>query len=135
MKYFFSVLFSLIFSFSVFAQSSALDYGQAEVSGTSIYQPSDAPVVFLDQAPNQSNGIFSDSTCSICGGAQVLAANFNATIAGPTVGITEIKMWGAYYPEDIPNTVDDFTIIIHSDAAGVPGAVVDARYNLEAATP
>ncbi|MCW9097948.1 MAG: hypothetical protein OQJ93_11210, partial [Ignavibacteriaceae bacterium] len=132
MKHLFSVFFFLVFSFSVFSQSSLRDFGSAEVAGTSIYQPSDAPVVFLDQLPNQSNGIFSDSTCTNCGGAQVVAANFNATIAGPTVGITEIKMWGGYFPEDIPNTTDDFTIIIHSDASGVPGAVVDARYNLQA---
>jgi hypothetical protein len=132
MKHLFSVFFFLVFSFSVFSQSSLRDFGSAEVNGTSIYQPSDAPVVFLDQLPNQSNGIFSDSTCTNCGGAQVLADNFTATIAGPTVGITEIKMWGGYYPEDIPNTTDDFTIIIHSDAGGLPGAIVDARYNLQA---
>ena len=109
---FFSVLFIFFFSFTVFAQTSLIEFGTAEVSGNSTYEPSDAPVVFLDQAPNQSNGIFSDSTCTLCGGPQVLAANFNTSIAGPTVGITEIKMWGGYYPNNIPNTTDDFTIII-----------------------
>jgi hypothetical protein len=77
------------------------------------------------------NGLFADSTCAICGtGQQSIADNFNVTVAGPTVGITEIVMWGGYYPENIPNTTDDFTIIISQDAAGVPGAVVDARYDL-----
>ena len=116
-----------------FAQSTLSEFGSADVSGTSNYEPSDAPVVFLDQAPNQVNGLMADSTCSICGtGQQSVAENFNVTTAGPTVGITEIVIWGGYYPENIPNTTDDFTIIISQDAAGVPGAVVDARYNLQA---
>jgi hypothetical protein len=101
------------------------EYGTAETSGTSNYEPSDAPIVFLDQAPNQVNGIFSDCNCAGCAsGAQVLADNFTVVSAGPTYGITEIVMWGGYFPENIPNTTDDFTIIIYEDAAGAPGAVV-----------
>ncbi|NNG27092.1 MAG: hypothetical protein HKM87_06170, partial [Ignavibacteriaceae bacterium] len=80
----FSVLFFVLFSFSAFAQSSLIETGNADVTGTSINEPSDAPVVFLDQAPNQVNGIFSDSNCGLCGtGAQVVADNFVVATAGP----------------------------------------------------
>ncbi len=115
----------LAISFTGFAQQNMLsEYGSAEVSGTSTYEPSMAPVVFLDQAPNQLNGIFSDCLCVACAsGAQVLADNFVVTAASPTFGITEIVMWGGYYPENIPNTTDDFTITIFEDAAGAPGTV------------
>jgi len=41
----FSVLFIVLFSFSAFAQSSLIEFGDANVSGTSTYEPSLAPVV------------------------------------------------------------------------------------------
>jgi hypothetical protein len=125
MSKFVSILFLLLFSFTAIAQQNKLsEYGTAEVNGTANYDPSDAPVVYLDQLPNQSNGIFSDCTCAACGtGAQMLAENFVVAAAGPNYGITEIVMWGGYFPENIPNTTDDFTITIYEDAAGAPGAV------------
>jgi hypothetical protein len=42
--------------------------------------------------------------------------------------------WGGYFPENIPNVTDDFTVIVHSDAGGVPGAVVDSRSGLQASS-
>ena len=51
MSKFFPVLFLVLFSFTTFAQNKLSDSGTAEVKGTSTYEPSDAPVVFLDQAP------------------------------------------------------------------------------------
>jgi hypothetical protein len=131
MPKFFSVLFLVLFSITAFAQSSLLEYGPANVSGTSIYESPMSPINFLLQIPNQVNGYFADSTYN---GTlqQSIAENFNVPVAGPTYGITEIKFWGGYYPENIPNTTDDFAIIIHSDAAGSPGPVLYARYNLQA---
>ena len=121
-------------SMTSFAQSSLADYGPANVSGKSgIRIGMMAPITFLDQAANGVNGLFADSDCEGCGtGQQTVADNFVATSGGSTVGITEIVIWGGYYPEDIPNTTDDFTIIIHSDNAGSPGAVVDTRTGLQA---
>jgi len=58
MSKFFSVLFLFLFSFSAFAQSSLIDYGPAEISGTSIIEAPLAPIVFLDQVPNGVNGFF-----------------------------------------------------------------------------
>jgi hypothetical protein len=126
----FSVLFLVLFSFSAFAQSSLLDYTAANVSGKSFIESPMAPIVFLNQVPNGVNGFFADSTYN---GTlqQSIADNFNVTTAGPTYGITEIKIWGGYFPQNIPNTTDDFAILIHQDAAGSPGPVIYQRYDLQ----
>ncbi len=136
MKQFFILLFLFVFvSGFAFAQFSTLDDGPANVSGKAIVEAPMAPVVFLDQAPNQVNGLMADSSCAICGTLQQsVAEDFTVAVAGPTYGITEVVMWGGYYPENIPNTTDNFTILIHTDAAGSPGAVVDSRYNLQPTT-
>ena len=116
---------------TTFAQNKLSDSGTAEVSGTSTYEPSNAPIVFLDQLPNQVNGLFADSNCLICGsGQQSIADDFVTAIGGPDVGITEIIMWGGYFPENIPNTTDNFTIILHDDAGG-PNADLDVRTGLQ----
>ena len=50
MPKFFSVLFFVLFSFTAIAQQNMLsEFGSAEASGTSTYEPSMAPVVLLDQ--------------------------------------------------------------------------------------
>jgi hypothetical protein len=135
MKNFFSVLFLAVFSLSVFAQTSLMDFGPSLVSGTSIIQAPMAPVVFLNQAPNTVNGLFADASCALCPTTQqTVADNFSATIGNSTTGITELVIWGGYYPEDIPNTTDNFTILIHSDAAGSPGAVIWSQSGLQAAS-
>jgi hypothetical protein len=135
MPKFLSVLFLFLFSFSAFAQTSLADFGSAEVSGTSNIQAPMAPVVFLNQAPNGVNGLFADSDCQLCPTLQqTVAENIVVTTAGATVGITELVIWGGYYPEDIPNTTDNFTFIIHDDAAGSPGAVVATLTGVQATT-
>jgi hypothetical protein len=75
----------------------------------------------LDQAPNQSNGIFSDAGCDFCGGPQVLAENFN--VVGGAGEISQITIWGGYFPGNNPPPVDAFTIIIHDNQGGLPGPV------------
>jgi len=136
MPKFFSILFLFLFSFTAIAQQNMLsEFGNAEVSGTSNFEAPMAPVVFLDQAPNQVNGLFADANCLGCGTLQQsIADNFTVAIGGPTVGITEIVMWGGYFPENIPNTTDNFSIILHDDNAGEPGAVLDSRTGLQATT-
>ena len=77
--------------------------------------------VVLSQAPNQVNGLFSDSDCDLCpGGQQSLADNFVLT-ATTTVG--ELMVWGGYFPSDTPSA-DTFTVIFHQDSGGLPGAVI-----------
>ena len=91
-----------------------------------------APIFFLSQPPNQVNGIFADASCSLCGtGQQTVADNF-ASICNFYNRNFEIVIWGGYYPEDIPNATDDFTIITHTDAGGAPGSVIDTRSGLQA---
>jgi hypothetical protein len=79
------------------------------------------------------NGLFADSDCQLCPTLQqTIADNFNTSIGGANVAITELVIWGGYYPENIPNAVDNFTIIVHSDAGGQPGTVIDTRSGLQA---
>jgi hypothetical protein len=126
MPKFLSVLFLILFSSTAFAQLSLSDFGQANISGTSNIDATQlVPVVFLDQQPNGVNGLFADENCALCPTLQQsIADNINITTAGPAVAITEMVIWGGYYPENIPNTTDDFTFIIHDDNAGQPGNVL-----------
>ncbi len=134
MPKFFTVLCLVLFSFSVFAQQASLsDYGVANVTGKSIVESPMASVQFLLQAPNQVNGVFADASCALCGtGQQTVAENFAATISNATTGILELVMYGGYYPENIPNTTDNFTILVHADAAGSPGTVIWSQSGLQA---
>ena len=130
-----AIIVGLASSFNIFAQSSLIDFGSANVEGTHKIEAPMAPVAFLNQAPNTVNGLFADASCALCGtGQQTVADNFAATIANATTGITELVIWGGYYPEDIPNTTDDFTIILHADNAGQPGTVITTRSGLQAAS-
>jgi len=126
------VVFVITFSISSFAQSSLLDYGRAEVNGKSILQVSQwPPNLLLEQLPNGLDGLFADETCSYCPtGQQTVADNFfhDAYVNS----IDEIVIWGGYYPEDIPNITDDFTIILHADSGGQPGEVLASVSGLQA---
>lgn len=133
MPKFFTVLCFVLFSFSVFAQSTLSDYGTANVTGKSILESPMAPVQFLFQTPNQVNGVFADASCALCGtGQQTVAENFTATISNSTTGIIQFVIYGGYYPENIPNATDDFTIILHADAAGSPGTVLWQESGIQA---
>jgi hypothetical protein len=91
-------------------------------------------VLTLNQPPNQVNGFFADSACSNCAtGAQSIADNFivNAT---PAFRVDQIVMWGGYFPGNVANTTDVFSIFIHSDAGGLPGAVVFSVTGIQAST-
>ncbi|MCI0578513.1 MAG: carboxypeptidase regulatory-like domain-containing protein, partial [Chloroflexi bacterium] len=77
--------------------------------------------VILDQQPNQSNGIFSDVSCDLCGGPQVLAENFSLS-GSETIG--QIVFWTGYFPGDVPIDPDTITVIFHEDTGGLPGPAV-----------
>ncbi len=104
--------------------SSLLDLGASnvghdpDVAGTPRVNQGE---LLLDQQPNQTNGIFTDVSCDLCGGAQVLAENF-AFAEPKTIG--QIVLWSGYYPSDTPIDPDNITVIFHEDAGGLPGPVV-----------
>jgi subtilisin-like proprotein convertase family protein len=76
--------------------------------------------LIIDQQPNAVNGYFNDFSCSICGtGQQSIADNFSLAAAAD---VTQIVLWNGYYPSDVPNTTDHYTVIFHDDAGGLPGA-------------
>lgn len=81
-----------------------------------------AQTTILSQAPNQVNGYFTDPDCDQCGsGVQALAENFVVTSA---VEVTEVRIWGGYFPQNIPLVSDSFTVIFHYDSSGLPGGNV-----------
>ncbi|KAB2966144.1 MAG: hypothetical protein F9K18_06010 [Thermoanaerobaculia bacterium] len=83
---------------------------------------------FLNQAPNQVNGLFADSTCERCGtGQQSIAENF--TLAAPAT-IGQITFWGGYFNTDTPLATDVLRVLVHADASGLPGAVVYDESNV-----
>jgi len=79
--------------------------------------------VLINQPPNQTNGIFSDSDCGLCGsGQQSLADDF---ILAAAAEVSQIVLWGGYFPANqIPAPADAFTVIFHQEAAGLPGGVI-----------
>jgi hypothetical protein len=87
----------------------------------------------LNQPPNQVSGIFSDEGCDICGtGEQVLAESFTVITGGMGYDLQQIIIWGGYFPNNIPLAVDDFDVLVHSDAAGIPGAVICSETGMAA---
>ena len=94
-----------------------------------IYNPTKpTSEVLLDQAPNGANGIFIDAACENCGtGMQVVAENFALET---TTSLEQIVFWTGYFPSDIPIDPDLIRVIIHQDAAGLPGTVVYDESNV-----
>ncbi|HRQ36836.1 MAG TPA: S8 family serine peptidase [Chloroflexota bacterium] len=104
--------------------SELLDYGNsAPQYPTLIRVPAQGGDLLLDQQPSQANGIFSDVSCDLCGGAQVLADNF-AFSEEHTIG--GINIWSGYFPADVP-VPDNITVIFHEDSGGLPGATISTE--------
>jgi hypothetical protein len=81
---------------------------------------------YLLQSPNQSNGIFAEASCNLCGGPQVLADQFTVS---SNQDVCTLNVWGGYFPSNT-TPADSFTLIVHSDAAGLPGGVVYSESNV-----
>jgi len=82
------------------------------------------PDTMLLQSPNQSNGIFTDIGCDLCGtGVQIVADNFDVATGGLGFDLDEIWVWGGYYSSDTP-VLAPFDIYIAANAAGSPGAAI-----------
>jgi PKD repeat protein len=84
--------------------------------------------IILDQAPNQSNGIFSDASCDLCGGPQVLAENF---MVDQSVAVGQVIFWTGYYPGDVPIDPDHIKVIFHYDSGGLPGTAIYTEADVE----
>jgi hypothetical protein len=97
--------------------------GEVQYPETPFVLPEAGGGLLLDQQPNQSNGIFADASCDLCGGAQVLAENF---VLADTKTIGAINIWSGYYPTDSP-VPDNITVIFHQDAGGAPGPAVSTE--------
>ena len=106
--------------------SRVLDVGQSPVvGGGGATCPNGMPPL-LAQAANQVNGLFADANCAACASGQQSIADDFVLSSGATVG--QIVIWGGYFPTNaVPNPSDAFTIIFHSDAATLPGGVLDSQ--------
>jgi hypothetical protein len=72
-----------------------------------------------NQAPNQAYGYYSDAIWDAGGGSVSEADDFTLT---SDKDICNISWYGFYLPESSP--ADTFSVLIHADAGGIPGAVV-----------
>lgn len=90
-----------------------------------------AGTALLDQPRNDDWDYFSDASCdpAQAGCPNVVAENFLVPSEGAS--ITEIVVWGGWWPNGI-RTSDDWTVIFHADAAGLPGGAVYTQSNFTA---
>jgi len=85
----------------------------AAIVGTDCSCSAGADIV-LDQSPDQITAFFTDV-------AQPQAEGEGFVLTEETT-IDEIRFWGGYFAGNTPIDPDDFTVIFHLDAAGLPGA-------------
>ncbi len=92
----------------------------------------------LDQAPLGPGGIFSDEgldmgpTMNPPRTSQVVAENFVVGGAATAFRVDEIVIWGTFEPNDEPPPVDELHVIVHADAAGLPGTVLCTEHGAPA---
>ncbi len=95
-----------------------------DCNGNGVPDECEVGELVIRQLPDEANGVFSDADCDYQGGPIVLAEDF---ILSETRTIGSIVLWGGYFPDSQPGTGDDFTVIFHADAAGLPGTTVAAE--------
>lgn len=94
--------------------------------------PATPNAALILQPPNQNNALFADAGCDTCLLAdpptpgQSVADDFVLSAAG---AISTITVWGVYFPADAP-VPDNWTVIFHADAGGLPGAVLETQTNV-----
>ncbi|MEO1088932.1 MAG: hypothetical protein AAFY88_32295, partial [Acidobacteriota bacterium] len=70
--------------------------------------------LLLDQAPDLGFSFWSESTCENCtDDAQILAEDF--FVSQPTL-VTEVVIWGWYFPNNTPPPFENWTVRFHTDA-------------------
>jgi len=80
--------------------------------------------VILNQQPDQVGCQESDVAFLFLIGA---ADNFHLSNHAT---VTQLRIWGSYIPATVPHDADNFTVVFHSDAAGLPGAVLSTEINV-----
>lgn len=101
-------------------------------------QPPSNPFVALDQTPLPATGqgLYSDTACGGGGCAgdsvQVAAENF---VLAKAAALTDVTIWGGYFPNDDPVATDKFTVVLHADAGGSPGTALHAEALFPVRTP
>ncbi len=104
-------------------------FANSAISGNTKILPVPEQEILLHQPPNQVNGLFANSDCSLCGtGQQSIAENFTLPDGGV---IGQIVFWTGYFPGDIPMETDAISVIFHADSAGTPGAALYTEDNVE----
>jgi hypothetical protein len=81
-----------------------------------------ADTVILNQAPSHFSAYPSDVDVP-----QSVAENFSVS---STVNIIKIRIWGNYESAETAPATDNFTVIFHADAAGLPGAAISTQNNV-----
>jgi len=76
----------------------------------------------LNQPPDQVFGNNSDE--GIGPPPIVFAENFTVITGGLGFALNQVVIWGGYRFTNDATTPDDFGVVIHSDAAGLPGAAI-----------
>lgn len=86
--------------------------------------------LLLDQAPNRSFSLWSEATCLDCsdGAGQFLADDL--LLANDSL-VTEVVVWGWYFPLNTPPVSETWTVIIHQDGSNevgnVPGNILSTQ--------
>lgn len=89
--------------------------------------------VLLDQPPNLSFSLWSESTCDDCGAdAQVLAEDF--TFERDSL-VTEVVIWGWYFPTNTPPPLETWTIRFHQDGNNSTGNVPSGLISSQTVVP
>jgi len=96
--------------------------------------PALAQTALLSQPPNRVDAHLSDaklqsSLVSPVPTGACAAENF--VLSAKTI-IAEIRIWGIYFPGGIAPATDNFTVIVRSDTAGLPGAALSSQRNVPA---
>ena len=92
--------------------------------------PALSQTTILTQSPNHIDSVRSDAKSlplPLAPSGDSVADNFILS-SGQT--IAQIRIWGVYAYGNTAPAIDSFTVIIHSDAAGLPGAALSVQPNV-----
>lgn len=134
MKNLITTLFLALFTLTVGAQESLISAtGGPNPQAESPFSDANCSIdgaLVVEQDPNQSNGLFSDTDCSFCGtGSQLMVQPINVAA---DVTINQACWVGGFFPACTPAAFPDFQISFHSDNAGLPGPAFAGPFTVTA---
>ncbi len=101
--------------------------GSGNRMGATINAPAAPDDVLIFQPPDQTTGIFSDTSCDFCSsGIQSIAEDFVLSTDGT---IYSISIWGIYFDTDTLMP-DNWTVIFHADTGAGPGVALNTQTNV-----